>query len=72
MTWPCTTVFRFICVHCGQENEIRETHGAHLRPQLISVTCTRCQSFNWLGGLEGTLEDAAIQTAAGPTPSPRS
>jgi hypothetical protein len=66
MTRPCTSVFRFICVHCKQENELRETHGAHLRPQLISVKCTRCQAFNWLGGLEGTLE-YPVTPAASPT-----
>jgi hypothetical protein len=46
-----TTLFRFTCVYCNEQNELRHTHASHLRPKLISVKCSQCKSFNWLGWL---------------------
>ncbi len=49
------SVFRFVCRRCGRANEQEQGHPLHLRPQLISASCTHCQAFTWLGGLKGTV-----------------
>jgi hypothetical protein len=62
------TVFKFVCAQCQAPNEYQQTHPSHVRPHLVSTRCARCQSLNWLGGLEGALmQEPAVD--ASPVPA---
>jgi hypothetical protein len=61
-----TTRFDFICTHCRQANEHRQSHASHLRPRLISIKCSRCARFNWLGWLDGIVEVESKRTVSVP------
>ena len=56
--WKLTR-FRFICRHCGRQNAHEERHRAAVRPHLVSTRCQTCGRINFLGGISGTIVDAA-------------
>jgi hypothetical protein len=60
-----TSVFRYVCSHCGHPNTYEQQHRAEVRPRLVSSRCSSCQTLNWLGALRGTLQTSEPEAAAG-------